>query len=62
MLVLSREKNESIMIGTNIKIIVAEIRGNKVRLAIDAPQDVRIHRQEIYDKIQQESSDDNHRH
>ena len=51
MLVLSRKKNESIVINDNIIITVVEIRGDKVRLGFDAPKDVPIHRQEVYDAI-----------
>ena len=53
MLVLSRKKNESIIINDDIKIVVVEIRGDKVRLGIEAPKDVPVHRQEIYDAIKQ---------
>lgn len=51
MLVLSRKKNESIMINDNIKITVVDIRGDKVRLGIEAPREVDVHRQEVYDQI-----------
>jgi len=54
MLVLSRHRDESIMIGDGIKITVVEIRGDKVRLGIEAPQDVPVHRREVYDAIQRE--------
>jgi len=54
MLVLSRHRDESIMIGDEIVITVVDIRGDKVRLGIDAPQDVPVHRQEVYDAIQRE--------
>jgi carbon storage regulator len=47
MLVLTRKLNESICIGDNIRLTVVEIRGNKVRLGIEAPQDVRVHREEL---------------
>lgn len=56
MLVLSRKKDEKIMIGDNISVMVIEIRGDKVRLGIDAPQDVIVHRQEVYDAIQKEKA------
>ncbi|MBY0327403.1 MAG: hypothetical protein RIR22_117 [Planctomycetota bacterium] len=51
MLVLSRKKNESIVINNDIIITVVEIRGDKVRLGIIAPKDVPVHRQEIFDAI-----------
>ena len=54
MLVLSRHRDESIMIGDNIVITVVDVRGNKVRLGIDAPTDIPVHRQEVYDAIQRE--------
>lgn len=49
MLVLSRKKDEKIVIGDNITLMVIEIRGDKVRLGIDAPQDVAVDRQEVHD-------------
>jgi len=54
MLVLSRKKNESIIINDDITIIVVEIRGDKVRLGIEAPKTVTVHRQEVYDAIQEQ--------
>jgi len=51
MLVLSRKKNESIVIADTITITVVEIRGDKVRLGIVAPRDVPVHRQEVFDAI-----------
>jgi len=56
MLVLSRQRDESIMIGDHIKITIVDIRGDKVRLGIQAPGDVAVHREEIYLAIQQEKS------
>lgn len=53
-LVLSRKKEESIIIGDRITITVIEIRGDKVRLAIDAPSDVSVHRQEVWEAIKRE--------
>ena len=52
MLVLSRKKNESIVINDNIVITVVEVRGDKVRLGVVAPKDVTVHRQEVFDAIQ----------
>ncbi len=60
MLVLTRKKNESIIIDDNIVITVVDVRGDKVRLGIDAPKDVPVHRREVYDAIkraEQEKSD-----
>jgi len=51
MLVLSRKKNESIIINENIVVTIVEVRGDKVRLGIDAPKEVTVHRQEVYDAI-----------
>jgi carbon storage regulator len=51
MLVLSRKKNESIIINDNIIVMVVEVRGDKVRLGIDAPKEVSVHRREIYEAI-----------
>lgn len=51
MLVLSRKKDEKIVIGDNISIMVVEIRGDKVRLGIEAPRDVSVHRREVYEAI-----------
>jgi carbon storage regulator len=51
MLVLSRKKNESIVINNDITVTVVEIRGDKVRLGIVAPKEVPVHRQEVYDLI-----------
>lgn len=54
MLVLSRKKDESVMINDDINIVVVEIRGDKVRLGIEAPRDVRVHREEVYRAIENE--------
>jgi carbon storage regulator len=51
MLVLSRKKNESIVIRDDIVITVVEVRGDKVRLGIEAPREVPVHRREVYEKI-----------
>jgi carbon storage regulator len=51
MLVLSRKKNESIVINNDITVTVVEIRGDKVRLGIVAPKEIPVHRQEVYDAI-----------
>jgi carbon storage regulator len=52
MLVLSRKKDESIIINDHIRVTIVEIRGDKVRLGIDAPKDVSVHRREVYEAIQ----------
>ena len=57
MLVLSRKKDEKIVIGDNITIMVIEIRGDKVRLGIEAPREVTVHRQEVYEAIQREQDE-----
>jgi carbon storage regulator len=57
MLVLSRQRDESIMIGDNIEITIVDVRGDKVRLGINAPRDVSVHRREVYDAIQKEKSE-----
>lgn len=54
MLVLSRQRDESIIIGDNIVVTIVDIRGDKVRLGIDAPKEVPVHRQEVYEAIQRE--------
>ncbi len=55
MLVLSRQRDETIMIGDNIQITVVDIRGDKVRLGIVAPIEIPVHRKEVYDAIQREN-------
>lgn len=57
MLVLSRKKNESIVINDNITIVVVDIRGGYVRLGVQAPQDVPVHRREVYDAIKKAAED-----
>jgi len=59
MLVLSRKKDEKIVIGDRITIMVIDIRGDKVRLGIEAPRDVAVHRQEVYEAIRRESDHEN---
>lgn len=55
MLVLSRQKDQTIMIGDNIEITVVDIRGDKVRLGITAPSNIPVHRKEVYEAIKQEN-------
>ena len=54
MLVLSRHRDESIMIGDEVEITIVDVRGDKVRLGITAPKSIPVHRREIYDAIQRE--------
>ncbi len=54
MLVLSRQRDESIIIGDNIKVTIVDIRGDKVRLGIEAPANIAVHRQEVYEAIQRD--------
>lgn len=56
MLVLSRHRDESIIIGDNIVITIVDIRGDKVRLGINAPTEMPVHRQEVYEAIQRENA------
>ena len=55
MLVLSRHRDESIIIGDDIVVTIVDIRGDKVRLGINAPQDIPVHRREVYEAIQSEN-------
>jgi len=57
MLVLSRQRDESIMIGDNVEITIVDVRGDKVRLGITAPKCIPVHRREIYDAIQREKAE-----
>ena len=56
MLVLSRQRDESIIIGDNVIVTIVDIRGDKVRLGIEAPAEIPVHRQEVYDAIRREAS------
>jgi carbon storage regulator len=56
MLVLSRQRDESIMIGDDVEITIVDVRGDKVRLGITAPKHIPVHRREIYDAIQREKA------
>ena len=57
MLVLSRKKDESIIINDNIVVTVVDIRGDKVRLGFDAPKEVPIHRREVYEAIKRSEAE-----
>ena len=58
MLVLSRNRSESIKIGDDIQVTVLDVNGSQVRLGITAPKDVPVHREEIYDRIKLEAGDE----
>jgi len=54
MLILTRKVNESLLVGDDVKLTVLGIKGGQIRIGISAPRDVAVHRQEIYERIQQE--------
>lgn len=56
MLVLSRKKNESIVINNDITIVVVEIRGDKVRLGVEAPKEIPVHRREVQDAVNRQAA------
>lgn len=58
MLILTRRISESVIIGDEVKVTVLGVKGNQVRLGIDAPKTVSVHREEIYQRIQQEKGGD----
>jgi carbon storage regulator len=58
MLVLSRQKDESIMIGDDVEITIVDVRGDKVRLGITAPKEIPVHRMEVYEAIQREKNEE----
>ena len=55
MLVLSRQRNESIMIGEDVVVTIIDVRGDRVRLGIDAPTEIPVHRREVYEAIHREN-------
>ena len=57
MLVLSRQKDESIMVGDDVEITIVDVRGGKVRLGITAPKSIPVHRKEVYETIQRQKSE-----
>ena len=59
MLILTRRVGETLMIGDSVTITVLGVKGNQVRLGVNAPKDVSVHREEIYQRIQREHDDDN---
>lgn len=54
MLILTRKVNESLLVGDDVKLTVLGIKGGQIRIGISAPRDVSVHRQEVYERIQQE--------
>jgi len=56
MLILTRRVGEAITIGHNVKLMILGVKGNQVRVGVDAPKDVAVHRDEIYERIQNENS------
>mgnify|MGYP001342433494 CR=1 FL=1 len=58
MLILTRRVGETLIIGDNVKVTVLGVRGHQVRVGVDAPKDVSVHREEIYKRIQDEKSTD----
>ena len=59
MLILMRKKNESIVINDDITIVVVEIRGDKVRLGVEAPREVSVHRREVFDAVHKKKGEQN---
>ncbi len=55
MLILTRKSGEGIRIGEDIRIVIVEVKGNHVRISIEAPKDMQVHRDEVYEKIRQEN-------
>jgi carbon storage regulator len=62
MLILSRRMGETLMIGAEVTVTVLGVFGNQVRIGINAPKDVQVHREEIYKRVQQQRTDENATH
>jgi carbon storage regulator len=58
MLILTRKVNESLIVGDNITITVLGVKGNQVRIGVDAPRDVAVHREEIYRRIADDTGEE----
>lgn len=56
MLILTRRVGEALMVGNEIKVTVLGAKGNQVQIGVDAPKDVAVHREEVYDRLQQETT------
>ena len=59
MLMLMRRAGEAIMIGDNVKIVITEVNGNQVKVGVEAPREIAVHREEVYERIQAEASQGN---
>ena len=58
MLILTRRVGETVMIGDKVTVTVLGVKGNQVRIGVDAPRDVAVHREEIFDRIRRDGDDD----
>lgn len=58
MLILTRRVGETLMVGDDVTVTILEVKGNQVRIGVNAPKDIAVHREEIYDRIQQEQQKD----
>jgi carbon storage regulator len=59
LLILTRRVNESLRVGDDVTVTVVAVKGNQVRIGINAPKDVEVHREEVYKRVQQERADEN---